>query len=109
MPFIGPIIKQAISIKHLISSSDLDAAKAQEEQLDNLLRKGEGYTAFGKYFGFSKILSQAADKVGEFQKQVPIHHYDDIGKSWWATATKVSGHYLAGQAFLFCFELRNNW
>jgi hypothetical protein len=86
MPFIGPIIKQAISIKHLISSSDLDAANAQEEQLENLLRKAAS-TAFGKYYGFKKIL-QAADKPAQFQKQVPIHHYDDIGKSWWAQQQK---------------------
>jgi hypothetical protein len=86
MPFIGPIIKQAISIKRLISSSEMDAAKAQEEQLANLLNKAV-HTAFGKYYGFKEILN-ASDKLSPFQEQVPIHHYDDIGKSWWAQQQK---------------------
>ncbi len=88
MPFIGPIIKQAISIKHMISSSDLDASKAQEEQLQSLLQKASD-TAFGKYYGFDRILS-SSNKISAFQKQVPIHHYEDIGKSWWEQQQKFS-------------------
>lgn len=86
MPFIGPIIKQAISIKHLISSSDLDAAKAQKEQLFSLLQKASE-TAFGKYYGFQDLMKMD-DPVSSFQQEVPIHHYDDIGKSWWAQQQK---------------------
>lgn len=58
--------------------------KKQQKQLKKLVKTAK-YTTFGRYFEFSELL-QSNNLPQAFQKQVPIHTYDDLYEQWWQYA-----------------------
>ena len=80
MAVLGEFIKKAIDVYGIISSAP-EPLKAQLDVLKQLLEKAK-FTAFGKKFGFSEMLS-AGDTVAAFQEQVPVFDYDRMYDEWW--------------------------
>ncbi len=80
MTVIGELIKKAINVTGFITAEP-DPAEAQYEVLKDLLRKAQN-TAFGKKYGFKKIL-KSENLIKSFQENVPVHDYDKIHKEWW--------------------------
>lgn len=94
MPIIGSIIKRAIELRNLSTKENqksFDGCKAQQEVLKKLLRKAQ-FTHFGEAHDFSELL-RSKDLIRDFQKNVPVHDYNDIFKKWWYRS-------LNGEAFV---------
>ncbi|PHR10936.1 MAG: GH3 auxin-responsive promoter [Aequorivita sp.] len=81
MAILGSIIKTAIDLRGAIVS-EKSPVESQREVLKNLLEKAKD-TAFGKYYGFSKIL-EAADIEKEFATKVPYFDYHQMESEWWS-------------------------
>jgi len=79
MEIISNIIKAAIEVGSRIKKHD-SPVEAQKETLKELLQKSKE-TAFGKYYGFEKIL-KAESPTKSFAEEVPYHDYDDM-EFWW--------------------------
>ncbi len=80
MAVLGSIIKSAIDLRDNLVSED-SPVEAQQKVLKNLLEKAQD-TAFGKYYGFKKIL--ASKNVEEsFANEIPFHDYNKITTEWW--------------------------
>lgn len=85
MAFLGTLLKNTIRIgKNFPKLGTKDAYRQQKKVLNKLLSKAE-YTAFGEFYGFSRILADK-DVVGAFQSSVPVHDYNSIFKNWWYRA-----------------------
>lgn len=80
MAIIGEILKKLVETadKYVVSRNPL---KDQKKTLEDLLSKGEG-TAFGKYYGFKKMLSQQ-NPYASFKNTIPYHNYDKMYSEWW--------------------------
>ena len=81
MAILGSIIKGAINLTDAISNEDPKQI-AQEKVLKNLLSKAKD-TAFGKYYGFKKLLD-SENIQAEFAKAVPVHDYNKMTEDWWS-------------------------
>ncbi len=81
MAILGSIIKGAINLTDAISNEDPKQI-AQEKVLKNLLSKAKD-TAFGKYYGFKKLL-ESENIQEEFAKVVPVHDYNKMTEDWWS-------------------------
>ncbi len=80
MAILGSIIKTAIDLRGALVS-EKSPIESQNEVLTNLLEKAKD-TAFGKYYGFSKIL-EADDIEKEFKQKVPYFDYHQMEAEWW--------------------------
>ncbi|MBW2962584.1 GH3 family domain-containing protein [Mesonia aestuariivivens] len=80
MAIIGSLIKSAIDVAGNFAS-DTNHSDEQKKVLKNLLEKAKD-TAFGKYYGFQKIL-EAKNVEDAFQKQVPYFDYHQMQEQWW--------------------------
>jgi hypothetical protein len=80
MAILGSIIKTAIDLRGAIVSKKSPVA-SQQEVLRNLLEKAKD-TAFGKYYGFSKIL-ESEDISKTFAANVPYFDYNEMESNWW--------------------------
>lgn len=80
MAVLGSIIKSAIDLRDNLVSED-SPVEAQQKVLKNLLEKAQN-TAFGKYYGFKKILN-SENIAQQFSKSIPYHDYDSMTKEWW--------------------------
>ncbi|RYG04292.1 MAG: GH3 auxin-responsive promoter, partial [Chitinophagaceae bacterium] len=87
MALIGEVIKKAIDFTGYISPEP-NPVRAQKAVLKQLLKKAR-LTAFGKKYGFTKIL-ESGDVLKAFQDAVPFHDYDKIYNEWWKYL--VAGH-----------------
>src|SRR5690625_297942 len=85
MAILGVIIKTAIDLNDALSS-EVNPVESQKEVLKNLLEKAKN-TAFGKYYGFSKIL-EAADIRKSFASEVPYFDYHQMESQWWGQIYK---------------------
>ncbi len=83
MALLGSILKRAIHLNKTVARvrKKPSAAKQQTKTLLKLLAKSQ-YTAFGTFYGFSKIL-QSENPVAEFQKRVPVFDYNKLYQTWW--------------------------
>lgn len=79
MNIIGTLLKNALQVSQLINQSK-SPRQAQIEQLKKLLSNAAD-TAFGKYYGFSRIL-ESKEVMEVYKHEVPIHHYSDMSP-WW--------------------------
>jgi len=80
MAIIGSLIKGMIDVTGSFTSEQ-NHSENQKEVLQKLLEKAKD-TAFGKYFGFQKILdSENIEKA--FQEQVPYFDYHKMQEEWW--------------------------
>ncbi len=80
MPFLGSVIKTALDIQAIFSSTTDTPRKTQAEQLRQLVTTAKD-TAFGKFYNFAGILD-AEDLIEAYQKQVPLHDYNALN-FWW--------------------------
>ena len=80
MAILGSIIKTAIDLRGALVS-EKSPIESQNEVLTNLLEKAKD-TAFGKYYGFSKIL-EADDIEKAFREKVPYFDYHQMEAEWW--------------------------
>lgn len=80
MAILGSIIKTAIDLRDALVS-EKSPVESQKEVLINLLEKAKD-TAFGKYYGFSKIL-EADDVQKAFTEKVPYFDYHEMETEWW--------------------------
>ncbi len=80
MAIIGSLIKGAIDVAGNFTA-DENPIENQKKVLRKLLEKAKD-TAFGKSYGFQKILD--AENLQEaFQKQVPYFDYHQMQEQWW--------------------------
>lgn len=80
MAILGSIIKTAIDLRGAIVS-EKSPIESQEEVLRELLEKAKN-TAFGKYYGFEKIL-EAEDIQKTFSEKIPYFDYHEMETEWW--------------------------
>lgn len=80
MAILGSIIKTAIDLRGAIVS-EKSPIESQKEVLKNLLQKAKD-TAFGKYYGFSKIL-ESDDIEKAYSEKVPYFDYHEMETEWW--------------------------
>lgn len=80
MAILGSIIKTAIDLRGAIVS-EKSPTESQKEVLQNLLEKAKD-TAFGKYYGFEKIL-EAEDIQKTFTEKLPYFDYNEMETQWW--------------------------
>ncbi len=80
MPIIGEIIKKAIELADKFFTNE-DHVVAQQDVLKGLLSRAE-LTAFGKYYGFKKLMKER-DPRAAFAQAVPYHSYENMLKFWW--------------------------
>ncbi len=80
MAILGSIIKSAIELRGSLVSEP-SPVEAQKEVLISLLEKAKD-TAFGKYYGFRKILD-AITIEKEFAETIPYHDYNKMKDEWW--------------------------
>ncbi len=80
MAILGSIIKTAIDLRGAIIS-EKSPLESQKEVLQHLLEKAKD-TAFGKYYGFSKIL-EAEDFQKAFSEKIPYFDYHQMETEWW--------------------------
>ena len=81
MAILGSIIKTAIDLRGAIVS-EKSPVEAQKEVLKNHLEKAKN-TAFGKYYGFQKIL-ESNDIQKAFAEKVPYFDYNEMETNWWS-------------------------
>jgi hypothetical protein len=85
MSLKGTLIKNLIGIgEALVSESN--HVSAQEKTLNKLLEKAKD-TAFGKFYGFDKILASKNIRE-EFAGKVPYFDYDKMTAQWWHKTQK---------------------
>jgi len=80
MAILGSIIKNAIDLKESISSK-ISPVEAQRNVLKKLLDTAKN-TAFGKYYGFQKILN-SKNIQDSFSQAIPFHDYTKMTEDWW--------------------------
>jgi len=81
MALLGSIIKTAIDLRGAIVS-EKSPIESQKEVLKYLLEKAKD-TAFGKYYGFSKIL-EADDIAKSYSQKIPYFDYHQMETEWWS-------------------------
>ncbi|MCD6091763.1 MAG: GH3 auxin-responsive promoter family protein [Bacteroidales bacterium] len=84
---LGSLIKSAYALRNgpvEIKHKYVSIEKAQEKQLNRLLRKAK-HTAFGEHYNFTEILN-SENILESFRKNVPVHDYSSIYKRWWYRA-----------------------
>lgn len=80
MAILGSIIKSAINLRGVIVS-EKSPVESQREVLKSLLEKAKD-TAFGKYYGFAKILK--SDNIQKsFSENIPYFDYHQMEAKWW--------------------------
>lgn len=80
MAILGSIIKTAIDLRGAIVS-EKSPVESQKEVLQDLLERAKN-TAFGKYYGFSKIL-ESGDIQKSFSEKLPYFDYHQMETEWW--------------------------
>ncbi len=86
MAILGSIIKASLALNQKLSLELKTPQEYQEQQLTMLLRKARN-TAFGKFYNFESILA-ADDIIAAYQKEVPIHSYEQMHERWWEQQQK---------------------
>lgn len=80
MAIIGSVIKNIINVTDSISTEN-HREENQRKVLKELLEKAKE-TAFGKYYGFEKIL-ESDDLEKTFSEKVPYFDYHQMNEKWW--------------------------
>lgn len=81
MAILGSIIKTAIDLRGVLVS-EKSPIESQKEVLKNLLETAKN-TAFGKYYGFSKIL-ESTEIQKSYAERVPYFDYHQMEAEWWS-------------------------
>ena len=90
MAILGTLLKRGIKLRENLEQEYSSPYELQRNVLKDLLITARD-TEFGRYYDFSKILSQfrkdSKDFYPQFQK-IPLHDYNKIYKDWWQLARK---------------------
>ncbi len=87
MGLLGTLVKSGIDLTHKLQRDTLSGPELQEQQLRHLLEKSAD-TAFGKYYGFPRMLEEK-DIIGAFQREVPLHTYEQLHEKWWSRQQRL--------------------
>lgn len=82
MALLGNLIARSLRLRKKFNPPVAAPRVYQRHVLRHLLERGQ-YTAFGKHYGFNKILSEQVDFVTAFRNNVPVHTYNEMFKQWW--------------------------
>jgi hypothetical protein len=82
MALLGSLIARSLRIRTKIKLRTATPLTYQLRSLRMLMDRGQ-YTAFGKQFGFEKMLSESLNLVADFQQQVPLYNYNSMFEQWW--------------------------
>lgn len=82
MALLGNLIARSLYLRKQLTLRVATPRTYQRHTLRQLLERGQ-YTAFGKHYGFHKILSEEVDLADAFRKNVPIHTYNEMYEKWW--------------------------
>ncbi len=86
MPLLGALIKQGLILGNRVKLREHSPMKQQQKVLEDLLSTAED-TAFGKHYGFSKILT-STNIPKAFQENVDVFNYSSIHEKWWHRCLK---------------------
>ena len=91
MAILGSLLKKGIRIRESIEQETLEPLKLQGNELKKLLTKAKG-TAFGKDFGFGKMLERAGNNpkalYHAYKGSVPTYDYNKIYQEYWQRARR---------------------
>src|SRR5690349_19075430 len=82
MALLGNLISRSLRIRKQFTIKVASPRTYQMRTLRNLLERGQ-YTAFGKHYGFDKMLSESLDWESKFRENVPFHNYNSMFAQWW--------------------------
>lgn len=82
MALLGNLIARSLHLRKRINLPVATPETYQKHTLRQLLERAQ-YTAFGKQYGFSDILSNEVDFVSPFIDRVPVHTYNTMHNNWW--------------------------
>lgn len=82
MVLLGNLIARSLRLRKQFTPPVAQPITYQKHVLKQLLEKAQ-YTAFGKHYGFHRILSQEVDLLQAFRKNIPAHTYDQMHRQWW--------------------------
>ncbi len=82
MALLGHLISRSLRIRKQFKLPVATPETYQRHTLNKLLEHGQ-YTAFGKHYGFSEMLSEEFDFVQAFRSKVPVHTYNIMHSKWW--------------------------
>ncbi|HKK39779.1 MAG TPA: GH3 auxin-responsive promoter family protein, partial [Cryomorphaceae bacterium] len=81
MTIIGKLLKAGIDLSQKFTFDSGTYRDKQTKELHSLMEEAKD-TAFGKYYGFSKLLEND-ELISEFKKTVPIFTYEKMQEHWW--------------------------
>jgi len=82
MALLGNLISRSLRIRKQFRIRVATPRTYQLRTLRYLLERGQ-YTAFGKEYGFDRMLSESLDWEKDFREQVPFHNYNSMFARWW--------------------------
>ncbi|HTM64927.1 MAG TPA: GH3 auxin-responsive promoter family protein [Flavipsychrobacter sp.] len=85
MALLGNLIARSLHLRKQFTKRVASPRTYQLHTLKQLLERGQ-YTAFGKHYGFNKMLSEEIDFVKAYKQAVPIFTYNDMFREWWHKA-----------------------
>lgn len=85
MALLGNLIARSLYLRKKLTLRVAAPRTYQLHTLRQLLERGQ-YTAFGKHYGFDKILGEEVDFITAFRHNVPIHTYTEMYRDWWYRA-----------------------
>jgi hypothetical protein len=85
MALLGNLIARSLYLRKKLTLRVAPPRTYQRHTLRQLLERGQ-YTAFGKHYGFERILSEELDFMSAFRRKVPIYTYEEMHREWWHRA-----------------------
>jgi hypothetical protein len=83
MAFLGTILQEVVKFKKARRERRVRYnAHLQDRTLKQLVKKASN-TAFGKEYGFGRILKSGGDLKTAFANQVPLFTYNQMHDQWW--------------------------
>lgn len=82
MALLGSLLSRSLELRKKFKLPTASPFIYQRHTLRQLLERGQ-YTAFGKHYGFDKILSKELDFIKAFREAVPVHTYNEMYDQWW--------------------------
>lgn len=85
MAILGHLIARSLHLHKSLNRRTASPRIYQLHTLRSLLERGQ-YTAFGKHYGFDKILAEQVDYLRAFRATVPVYTYNEMFSQWWYRA-----------------------
>lgn len=85
MALLGNLIARSLHLRKKLTLRVASPRTYQLHTLRQLLEKGQ-FTAFGKHYGFDKMLGEEVDFMQAFRNNVPLHTYAEMYRDWWYRA-----------------------